>query len=134
ASKASVVGFWAVDPSADNVVVTVSGSSGSLPGTQAGSVKVTPYAEYPAKGRATGGGRCHRVLRGGHTPLRAWAGPTPPMAASGSGVAVDLPDAIGKRDGSGIPAAAAIAAVAGPVGGRTSVGGRLCARAGGRAG
>src|SRR5690606_3628681 len=54
ASKASVVGFWAVDPSTDNVVVTVSGSSGSLPGTQAGSVKVTPYAEYPAKGRATG--------------------------------------------------------------------------------
>ncbi|HLS45031.1 MAG TPA: DNA topoisomerase IV subunit A [Ornithinicoccus sp.] len=115
ASKASVVGFWAVDPSADNVVVTVSGSSGSLPGTQAGSVKVTPYAEYPAKGRATGGVRCHRFLRGEDTLLLAWAGPTPPMAASGSGVAVDLPDAIGKRDGSGIPAAAAIAAVAGPV-------------------
>src|SRR5690606_25746860 len=134
ASKASVVGFWAVDPSADNVVVTVSGSSGSLPGTQAGSVKVTPYAEYPAKGRATGGVRCHRFLRGEDTLLLAWAGPTPPMAASGSGVAVDLPDAIGKRDGSGIPAAAAIAAVAGRVCGRTGVGGRLCARAGGRAG
>jgi len=110
-SGAAVVGFWAVDPAADNVVVTVSGTSGALPGTQTGAVKVTPYAEYPAKGRATGGVRCHRFLRGEDTLLLGWAGAAPPMAASGNGVAVELPEATGKRDGSGSPASAPIAAI-----------------------
>src|SRR5699024_4237519 len=105
---AGVIGFWAVDPAADNVVVTVSGASGSLPGTQTGSVKVTPYAEYPAKGRATGGVRCHRFLRGEDSLLLGWVGPAPAMAASGNGVAVELPEATGKRDGSGVPAEAPI--------------------------
>src|SRR5690606_38918597 len=72
--RARVVGFHAVDPGADNVVVTVAGSSGALPGTEAGTVKVTPYAEYPAKGRATGGVRCHRFLRGEDTLVIGWAG------------------------------------------------------------
>ncbi|HQF04243.1 MAG TPA: DNA topoisomerase IV subunit A, partial [Phycicoccus sp.] len=52
---ARVVFFGAVDPARDNVVVTSSGTSGALPGTQPGALKVTPFAEYPAKGRATGG-------------------------------------------------------------------------------
>ncbi|MDQ6641658.1 MAG: DNA topoisomerase IV subunit A, partial [Actinomycetota bacterium] len=47
----SVVSFGALDPRS-SVVVTVSGSSTALPGTDAGSVKVTPFSEYPAKGRA----------------------------------------------------------------------------------
>ncbi|GAA1161257.1 DNA gyrase/topoisomerase IV subunit A [Ornithinicoccus hortensis] len=108
----SVVGFWAVDPEAENVVVTVAGSAGVRPGTEAGSVKVTPYAEYPAKGRATGGVRCHRFLRGEDALMVGWAGSTPPMAASANGVAVELPPATGKRDGSGTPAKAPIARVA----------------------
>ena len=57
AAGASVVFFGVVDPAADAVVVTSAGSSGALPGTEAGALKVTPYAEYPAKGRATGGVR-----------------------------------------------------------------------------
>ncbi|WP_114905568.1 DNA gyrase/topoisomerase IV subunit A [Ornithinimicrobium murale] len=108
---AAVQGFWAVDPTQDNVVVTVSGTSGSQPGTQAGSVKVTPFEEYPAKGRATGGVRCHRFLRGEDTLLLGWAGAAPPMAASGNGASVDLPEATGRRDGSGTPAGAPIAAI-----------------------
>ena len=57
----------AVDPTADALVVTSAGSSAALPGTQAGTWKATPYAEYPAKGRATGGVRAHRFLKGeGH--------------------------------------------------------------------
>ena len=60
ASSASVVGFGAVDPDEDAVVVTVAGSSAALPGTEAGSVKVTPLGEYPTKGRATAGVRAHR--------------------------------------------------------------------------
>ena len=35
---------------AETVVVTSSGSSGALPGTEPGSLKVTPYAEYPRQG------------------------------------------------------------------------------------
>ena len=107
----TVVAFMAVDPSADNVVVTVAGSSGSLPGTEAGSVKVAPYAEFPAKGRATGGVRCHRFVRGEDALLLGWAGTAPARAASANGVAVALPEATGKRDGSGTPAPAPIAAV-----------------------
>ena len=111
---AAVRGFWAVDPAQENVVVTVSGSSGSLPGTQTGAVKVTPFAEYPAKGRATGGVRCHRFLRGEDTLLIGWAGAAPPSAASANGAPVELPEASGRRDGSGTPAPAPITQVAGP--------------------
>jgi DNA gyrase subunit A len=112
-----VVFFGAVDPADDAVVVTSSGSSGALPGTEAGSLKVTPYAEYPAKGRATGGVRCHRFLKGEDTLVLAWAGATPARAAGATGVALELPAATGRRDGSGVPAAAAIARIAGPVAG-----------------
>ncbi len=109
-----VVAFSALDPALDSVVVTISGSSASLPGTEPGSVKVTPYAEYPAKGRATGGVRCHRFLKGEDELIRAWAGPAPARAASGSGVAVELPGATGRRDGSGTPGSTPVAAIAGP--------------------
>jgi DNA gyrase subunit A len=112
---AHVVFFGAVDPERPNLVVTSSGSSAALPGTEPGSLKVTPYAEYPAKGRATGGVRCHRFLRGEDTLVLAWAGGEPARAAAANGVAVELPDASGRRDGSGLPATTAIAAIAGPL-------------------
>jgi len=105
--------FGAVDPADEAVVVTVSGSSAALPGTEAGSVKVTPYAEYPAKGRATGGVRCHRFLRGEDRLILAWAGRPPARAAAASGGPVELPPATGRRDGSGGPATVPIAAVGG---------------------
>ena len=41
--------FFGAAPATDSVVVTVSGTSRALPGTDAGSVKVTPIEEYPAK-------------------------------------------------------------------------------------
>ncbi|MET0740723.1 MAG: DNA topoisomerase IV subunit A, partial [Candidatus Nanopelagicales bacterium] len=57
--------FGAVDdPTGEVHVLTVSGPSAALPGTVPGSAKITPYAEYPAKGRGTGGVRCHRFLKG----------------------------------------------------------------------
>jgi DNA gyrase subunit A len=99
----------------DSVVVTASGASTALPGTEAGAVKVTPFSEYPAKGRATGGVRCHRFLKGEDTLVTAWAGSAPARAAAASGAPIDLPAATGRRDGSGIPGSQAIAAVAGPV-------------------
>ena len=106
--------FGAFDPT-DAVVVTASGSSTALPGTEAGAVKVTPFTEYPGKGRATGGVRSHRFLKGEDTLVTAWAGPGPARAAASSGAPVDLPEANGRRDGSGVPAPQPIAAVASPV-------------------
>ncbi|MGH3369766.1 MAG: DNA gyrase C-terminal beta-propeller domain-containing protein, partial [Nocardioidaceae bacterium] len=110
-----VVSFTAFTPAEDAVVVTVSGSSTALPGTEAGAVKVAPFTEYPAKGRATGGVRCHRFLKGEDTLLLAWAGPGPAHAAAASGAPIDLPDATGRRDGSGVPAAQPLAACSSPV-------------------
>jgi DNA gyrase subunit A len=108
AARASVIWFGAVSPppaaeaaADDPLVVTLAGSSGTLPGTSAATVKVTPYREYPAKGRATGGVRCHRFLKGEDTLLLAWAGPAPARGATAAGVPVDLPPADGRRDGSG---------------------------------
>ncbi|MEO3939140.1 DNA topoisomerase IV subunit A [Dermatophilaceae bacterium Soc4.6] len=106
--------FGVVDPGSDPLVVTSSGASGALPGTEAGSLKVTPYADYPAKGRATGGVRCHRFLRGEDALVLAWVGGQPARAAAANGVAVQLPTADGRRDGSGTPAPAVIHAVSGP--------------------
>ncbi|MGZ4597865.1 MAG: DNA gyrase/topoisomerase IV subunit A [Actinomycetes bacterium] len=113
ASGARVISFGAVDPGREGVVVTISGSSDALPGTEPGSVKVTPYAEYPAKGRGTGGVRCHRFVRGEDTLILAWAGSAPARAAAATGVPVELPEANGKRDGSGVPASQPISAVGG---------------------
>jgi len=114
AAGAKAVFFGVLDPAVDNVVVTVAGSSAALAGTDPGSVKVTRYAEYPPKGRGTGGVRCHRFLRGEDVLTLAWAGPAPARAAAATGVAVDLPAATGRRDGSGTAASQPIAAVAGP--------------------
>ncbi len=83
------------------VVVTVAGRSGALPGTGGASVKVTPFAEYPPKGRATGGVRCQRFLKGEDGLIRAWLGPAPVIGVTESGIVVDLSGMTGKRDGSG---------------------------------
>ncbi len=111
-SGATVVGFVAIEPSLESVAVTVAGVSGALPGTGTGSVKVTDLDEYPTKGRGTSGVRCHRFVRGEDALVLGWAGASPARAASANGVPVDLPEAHGKRDGSGAPATAPIAAVA----------------------
>jgi DNA gyrase subunit A len=64
------------------------------------AVKVTPFAEYPAKGRATGGVRAQRFLKGETRLALAWIGPRP-AGATDSGVPVELPEADTKRDASG---------------------------------
>jgi DNA gyrase subunit A len=118
-----VTWFGAVDPDAPegSVVVTSSGSSTALPGTEPGALKVAPFSEYPAKGRATGGVRCHRFLKGEDTLVFAWVGTAPARAAAASGSPIELPAPTGKRDGSGIPASQPIVACAGPVAARVHV-------------
>jgi DNA gyrase subunit A len=119
APGASVVWFGAVDPAPGDpacapVVVTVAGSAGALPGTSAVTVKVTPYAEYPPKGRATGGVRCHRFLKGEDVLVLAWAGPGPGHGATEAGTPVELPPPDGRRDGSGTRVRHPLAALGGP--------------------
>ena len=97
----------------DGQVVTVAGSSSALPGTQPGAAKVTPLAEYPTKGRGTGGVRCHRFRKGEDTLLIAWAGTGPARAAAASGAPVPLPEVDPRRDGAGAGLEQPVAAVAG---------------------
>jgi DNA gyrase subunit A len=122
AARARVVWFGAVpsgaegeagDPARAPVLVTVAGSAAALPGTSAVTVKVTPYAEYPPKGRATGGVRCHRFLKGEDVLVLAWAGPAPARGATEAGTPVDLPPADGRRDGSGTRVSHPLAALGG---------------------
>ena len=111
-ARSARVVFFGASPATDAAVVTVAGSSDALPGTEAGTVKVTGFAEYPGKGRATGGVRCHRFLKGEDTLLLAWVGPEPAVAAADSGSPIDLPAPDPRRDGSGAPAGQPIAAIA----------------------
>lgn len=107
----SVAAFTALADPADALVVTVSGSSHGLPGTQPGAAKTTPLSEYPAKGRATGGVRAHRFLKGEDTLLAAWVGPAPARASAGSGQPLELPAEHGRRDGSGQPISAPVGGI-----------------------
>jgi len=111
AAGARVVAFGVVRPGDDAVVVTVSGSSSALPGTQTGAAKVTPFATYPGKGRATGGVRSHRFLKGEDALLLAHVGPAPARATGSGGQPVELPPVDERRDGSGVPLAAPVHAV-----------------------
>ncbi len=63
-------------------------------------VKVTPFAEYPAKGRATGGVRVQRFLKGETALAVAWIGARP-VGATAMGEPVKLPAEDRRRDGSG---------------------------------
>jgi DNA gyrase subunit A len=107
--------FGVVDPTREAVVVTASGSADALPGTQPGALKVTPFSEYPAKGRGTGGVRAHRFLKGEDTLVLAWVGATPARASGPGGVALELPEANGRRDGSGVQGTAVITGIGPPL-------------------
>ncbi len=108
----TVLHFGAVRSADDRgVVVTVAAAGDALPGTGAGSAKVTEFSEYPAKGRATAGVRAHRFLRGEQFLSLAWAGHGPARAASANGVPRALPTEHGRRDGSGVPLSQPIDAV-----------------------
>ncbi|MET9370144.1 DNA topoisomerase IV subunit A [Streptomyces griseoflavus] len=112
---AKVISFTAVDPAADAVVFTVAGSRGTLDDSVQTTAKLTPFDQYPRKGRATGGVRCQRFLKGEDCLSLAWAGRLPARAAQKNGTAVDLPEPDPRRDGSGVSLAKTVSVVAGPV-------------------
>ena len=98
-NDARVIFAGAVDRSVAEVV-TVSGSSQVLPGTESARAKRTPLVDFPTKGRATSGVRAHAFLKGEDILSRAFAGVSP-LAMGAKGQAIALPEEVSKRDGSG---------------------------------
>ncbi|PKI93008.1 DNA topoisomerase IV [Actinomycetales bacterium SN12] len=113
--KSQVISFTVVTSVEDAVVVTVSGSEGTLAGADAGRAKVSSFAEFPAKGRATGGVRAHALLKGEDGLRLAWVG-VDPRPVGTDGAARVLPPSGAKRDGSGQPLDAVIGSVGTAIG------------------
>lgn len=107
---ATVIAFAAVSAAESTVVVTIAGSSQAITGTDAGSAKVSLFEEFPPKGRATGGVRAQRFLKGEDVLTLAWVG-TEPRALAADGAVRALPETGAKRDASGQPLDAVVAAV-----------------------
>ena len=102
-ADARVIFATAVAPDAAAQVVTVADSSLTLPGTDVATAKVSDWSEFPAKGRATGGVRAQRFLKGEDQLSCAWVGMGEPRALAADGAARKLPTELGRRDGSGVP-------------------------------
>ena len=100
-SKATVIFFGAVDPGSEVVVATVSSSSATIAGMEAGRAKLSALSEFPGKGRATSGVRAHSFLKGEDQLTVAWAGTAPAFAVGPDGAVRSLPDVGARRDASG---------------------------------
>ncbi|MFI2486480.1 DNA topoisomerase (ATP-hydrolyzing) subunit A [Promicromonospora kroppenstedtii] len=103
--------FGAVPAGVEATVVTIAGAGDALPGIEPGAGKVTPFALYPGKGRATGGVRSQRLLKGEDGLILAWVGATPPRALGAGGQPVELPEEDQRRDGSGTPISVPVAVI-----------------------
>ncbi|MDP3971986.1 MAG: DNA topoisomerase IV subunit A [Candidatus Nanopelagicales bacterium] len=106
---ARALAFTAIESVDEQLVLTVAGSTAVLAGTGPCSLKVSALAAFPAKGRATGGVRCHRLTKGEDALLAAQVA-SQPMAESASGKPVDLPEPA-RRDAGGTKLPTGIAVV-----------------------
>ncbi|HEY5222908.1 MAG TPA: DNA topoisomerase IV subunit A [Microbacteriaceae bacterium] len=115
---AEAIFFGAVSASAGDeaVVVTVATSGATLAGADAGSGKVSSFADYPQKGRATGGVRAQRFLKGEDQLALAWVGTGPVRAVGADGSLRSLPEGGAKRDASGQSLDAVIGAIGTAIG------------------
>ena len=105
---AKVIHFNVVSDAERAVVVTAANSSMAIAGTDAGSLKVSDLSEFPGKGRATGGVRSQRFVRGEDQLYFAWVGTEPLRALTADGKPIELRGDKVKRDASGSPQAAVI--------------------------
>mgnify|MGYP000844453817 FL=1 len=110
-AKVIALGVVPGDDVGGTLVATVSGSRDALEGTVAGNAKVTPLDRFPAKGRGTGGVRAQRFLRGEDCLQLAAVGQAPLHAVGAGGQPIGLPETDERRDGSGQPLAAPVAAI-----------------------
>lgn len=107
---AKVIAFAAIVNADEASVVTAANSSAALAGTDAGSIKLSSLAEFPAKGRATGGVRGQKLLRNEDQLYFAAVAQGAPAASATDGKPLELPEPA-KRDASGTTASAAILGV-----------------------
>ena len=105
-TDSEVVYFGVLKPKEKNVVLTVANSSASLPGTDGGGMKVSKIDEFPKKGRATGGVRCQKFIRGQNQIVLGYVGPEGFQLIDGKGKAIGVEYELQKRDASGDPAPA----------------------------
>lgn len=100
---AELVHFTAIENSevGNAFVVTAACSDFALPGTDPGSAKLSPLSEFPTKGRATGGVRSQKLLKGEDKLYFAWAGLGLPKLAAKDGKPIPLTLETAKRDASG---------------------------------
>ena len=95
----------------ETVVVTIATSGETLPGADPGSGKISSFDEFPAKGRATGGVRSQRFLKGENELVLAWVGRAPALAVASDGAARTLPQTTARRDASGTPLDMVVASI-----------------------
>jgi DNA gyrase subunit A len=100
AEGARVLAFAAVAKADRDTALVATLATGPRPDAPL-TAKVTPFALYPAKGRATGGVRCHRFLKDQDRLALAWAGLPPARAADPDGNFRNLPAVDERRDGTG---------------------------------
>jgi DNA gyrase subunit A len=98
--NAQVIYFTAIQTENAHVV-TVSASSNTLLGTDAGRAKTSLLSDFPSKGRGTGGVRAQTLLKGEDSLAIAWVGAGTPRASSLDGMPRELPTEVAKRDASG---------------------------------
>lgn len=103
ASTARVIAFGRVNTS--DVLVTASNSSQALGSTDPGLLKLTPFDQYPRKGRATQGVRCHRFLKGEDQLYFAGSAAEVATVVNLDGAVIAIPEIDQRRDASGTPAA-----------------------------
>lgn len=114
APGAVVVHFGVVPSGIDAEVVTVSGSTQTIAGADPGRGKVSPFDQFPAKGRATGGVRCHAFLKGEDVLQLAWIGARP-LAVGADGSSRALPEGGARRDASGSQLDSPIGSIGTPI-------------------
>ncbi|MFM7029705.1 MAG: DNA topoisomerase (ATP-hydrolyzing) subunit A [Micrococcales bacterium] len=98
--NASVIFFGVISDKESAVVLTAANASDVIPGTDPGSGKVSSLAEFPGKGRATGGVRAQRFIRSEDQLYFAYAGSSLGALAA-DGRPIELPEDLAKRDASG---------------------------------
>lgn len=97
-------------------VVTVTEPAETLAGLDEPRAKVSDLAEFPPKGRGTGGVQAHRLLKGEAGLALAWAG-TDPLAVGSDGSQRQLPPGGAARAGSGVSVEGAVGAIGSRLGG-----------------
>ncbi|BDZ50795.1 DNA topoisomerase (ATP-hydrolyzing) [Frondihabitans sucicola] len=112
---ATVLFFGAVPAGSDAVVATISTSTATIAGADPGRAKLSDFADYPAKGRATGGVRAHALLKGEDSLSVAWVGVAPALAVAADGGVRKLPETLSRRDASGMPLDTVVGSIGGAV-------------------